>query len=261
MAYGIIPLHGKPSSIAPSLLLSEQGEVNANISASSNPDYSDLKSTNQNHTELLPPYPYVPQVVEPLNPTVLPEAVLREFHFTFLIRHPYLSVPSVYRLTLPPLSHATGWHYFNPEEISYGPVRRLFDYLIYTGQIGPTIAGTATDDDVQICNDNDHQSNHKVGSTDICVVEADELLDDPTGVLEVYCKSIGLPYNPSMLDWDTPANQQRAEDAFKMTRGFNGSALNSKSLMPRAAVSFYPSISRNSSNVSSISFKVFQENE
>ena len=39
---------------------------------------------------------------EHLNPTMLPRKELENFYFTFLIRHPRLSIPSYYRLALPP---------------------------------------------------------------------------------------------------------------------------------------------------------------
>lgn len=72
-------------------------------------------------------------VEEPANPCVLPTQVLRQFQFTFLIRHPRLSIPSAYKMTIPPLSERTGWNKFMPEDAGYKELRVLFDYLRDTG--------------------------------------------------------------------------------------------------------------------------------
>lgn len=189
-----------------------------------------LESSNGSHSL----YPYFPHVVEPFNPTVLPEATLKEFHFTFLIRDPLLSVPSLYRLTIPPASHVTGWHFFSPDEASYSPLRRLFDYLCRVGQIGPRICGRPTDERFNF--DFPTPDVNECENLEICVVDADDLLRDPVGVLKQYCGSIGIRYDPSMLMWDDPDNRRRAEVAFQKFKGFHEEALNSTSLRPQTRV-------------------------
>ena len=220
MAYGIMPSDHKPASIAPSLLSSSLHEPKT---------LEDCGSNNSDFNSKIG-YPYYPQVPELPNPTVLPNAVLQEFHFTFLIRHPILSVPSLYRLTIPPQSTATGWLYFNPYEASYKPLRRLFDYLLQEKQIGPAVV-----------NQNQADSSHVAeseGGVEICVVDANDLLDQPAAVLKAYCKSTGVPYDDSMLSWNSHGNQERASAVFEKFKGFHKDILNSTSLKPRVPVCF-----------------------
>lgn len=178
------------------------------------------------------PYPYNTDT-EPNNPTVLPMEILGKFHFTFLIRHPRFSIPSYYRCTIPPLDKVTGFYNFMPSEAGYDELRRVFDYLRSAGLVGPKIAGQA-----EI---NGHaRSNGAPRGVDICVIDADDLLDNPTGVIEAYCRSVGLDYDPGMLKWDTKEDQQQARDAFEKWSGFHDDAMDSRMLKPREHVSVLP---------------------
>ena len=182
MARVLMPLNGKAPSISPSLLP---------------PDLRDTCDHGQTISESSPNFrsPYIPHITEPGNPTVLPESILQGFNFTFLIRHPRLSIPSVYRLSIPPKCHTTGWHGFRPEDTGYAELHRLFDYLRDTQQVGPVIASRHP------ATENGHQTGNQNGisGVEICLVEADDLLDDPVGTMSAYCTSIGLPFSPSML--------------------------------------------------------------
>ena len=174
-------------------------------------------------------YPYH-TYTEPNNPTVVPEEILKQFHFTFLIRHPRFSIPSYYRCTIPPLDKITGFYNFMPSEAGYNELRRVFDYLRSIGQIGPRVTGQ----------DNAATENPKdggPGKVDICLVDADDLLDNPNKIIEAYCKSVGVQYDPEMLEW-TEVNQQQAKDAFEKWSGFHEDAIHSSSLKPRLKVSF-----------------------
>jgi hypothetical protein len=114
------------------------------------------------------PFPYGTEA-EPRNPTVIPADILKQFHFTFLIRHPRHSIPSYYRCTVPPLDKITGFYDFMPSEAGYDELRRVFEFLVENKQIGPTPAGghgELTD-----------------GEVSITVIDADDLLDDPEGIV------------------------------------------------------------------------------
>jgi hypothetical protein len=164
------------------------------------------------------PFPYGTEA-EPRNPTVIPAEILKQFHFTFLIRHPRHSIPSYYRCTVPPLDKITGFYDFMPSEAGYDELRRVFEFLVENQQIGPTRAGghgELTD-----------------GEVSITVIDADDLLDDPEGIVSAYCKEVGIKYNPQMLNWDTEEDHQRAKDAFEKWNGFHNDAINSTSLRPR----------------------------
>jgi hypothetical protein len=172
------------------------------------------------------PFPYENSVAEPNNPSVMPREILEKFHFTFLIRHPRSSIPSYYRCTIPPLVERTGFPYFMPEEAGYDELRRFFDYLRSSGLVGPQICGQ----------DNSNVENAAAGSVEICVIDADDMLDDPEGILSKYCKSVGLEYKPEMLNWDTEEAHEFAKEQFEKWTGFHDDAINSKDLKPRKHV-------------------------
>lgn len=173
-----------------------------------------------------PPFPYDTEA-QPGNPTVVPAEILKQFHFTFLIRHPRHSIPSYYRCTVPPLNKITGFYDFMPSEAGYDELRRVFDFLVENKQVGPTRAG--------------EHGELKDGEVSITVIDADDLLDNPEGIVSAYCKEVGINYTPEMLIWDTEEDHQRARDAFEKWKGFHEDAINSTSLKPRdhARVSFH----------------------
>ena len=231
MAHYLVPPDGKAASIAPSL-----GRIKRGVG-------TPAPSSDSAEGAQKVPYPYNTDP-EPGNPTVVPEHVLKKFHFTFLIRHPRSSIPSYYRCTIPPLDELTGFYDFTPSEAGYAELRRVFDYLRSIGQIGPHISGQ---DDATKPTDGDNTkaegANNKIADTvDICVVDADDLLGNPSGIIEAYCKSVGIKYDPKMLDWSSEEDRQQARVAFEKWRGFHEDAIESTSLKPRVHVSLGPRI-------------------
>jgi hypothetical protein len=159
------------------------------------------------------------------NPTIVPDELFAKYHFTFLIRHPRSSIPSYYRCTVPPLSDLTGFHSFDPAEAGYKELRILFDYLRASGNIGPQLAGES---------DSKPMTNgHGGKKVEICVVDADDMLDNPPAVIEAFCKSTGMEYTPKMLQWDDPETQRTAREAFEHWKGFHEDALGSDGLKAR----------------------------
>ncbi|KAI5227685.1 hypothetical protein E4T40_02441 [Aureobasidium subglaciale] len=220
----LAPPDSKPASIAPSLMKVKRG-VGTSESNGGNP-LTDIvgdseKSSGSSGAESSPPYPYATEA-EPGNPTVVPTDILNKFHFAFLIRHPKHSIPSYWRCTIPPLDAITGFYNFMPSEAGYDEQRRLFDYLRSCGQIGPKLAGQDSADGEQ-----------KSGAVDICVIDADDLLDNPSAILEQFCKSVGIEYSPSMLNWNNEEDHTHAKEAFEKWRGFHEDAIHSTELKPR----------------------------
>jgi hypothetical protein len=161
---------------------------------------------------------------------VVPKDLLASFHFTFLIRHPRNSIPSYYRCTIPPLDAITGFYNFRPDEAGYDELRRLFDYLRSEGQVGSKRAGEAasgTTDGAKEGND----------GVEICLIDADDLLDNPSGIIEAYCKSTGIKYEPEMLTWDTEKDHAYAKETFEKWKGFHDDAIESRELKARTHVS------------------------
>ncbi|KAI4206022.1 MAG: hypothetical protein LQ346_001332 [Caloplaca aetnensis] len=214
IAYYLIPPDRKPASTAPSLGRKKRGVGTSALHVNGAVDGTTPA-----------PYPHNTDI-EPNNPTVLPIEIMGNFHFTFLIRHPRCSIPSFYRCTIPPLDKVTGFYNYMPSEAGYDELRRLFDYLRSAGLVGPKIAGQS-----EI---NGHaRSNGATRGVELCVVDADDLLDNPSGIIEAYCRSVGLDYDPGMLKWDTEEDQQHARDAFEKWPGFHEDVMDSKMLKPR----------------------------
>ncbi|KAJ5833661.1 hypothetical protein N7474_001972 [Penicillium riverlandense] len=214
--YYLFALDREPTSIAPSFqkvtgghLSSEAARTNGCIQKKSSPH---------------------PTLAEPENPTVMPREIQEMFHFTFLIRDPHYSVPSYYRCTIPPLREITNF-YYDPLEAGYDELRRHFDYLKETGLVGPHVATrpelsspeTKADSGLKKCNGHE-----------ICVVDADDLLDAPAAMIEAFCESVGLQYDPRMLQWDREIDHAVAKDKFEKWRGFHDDALDSDGLQARA---------------------------
>lgn len=166
-------------------------------------------------------------ITELQNPTVVPTSLLKQFHYAFLIRHPRYSIPSYYRCCIPPLDDMTGFHNFRPDEAGYVELRSFFDYCRLAGHIGPDIAG--------------HEKQTSNGETkkhtEICLIDADDLLDDPQNVMKAFCTSVGIDWSPEMLKWNTPEDHEFATEAFEKWKGFHEDAINSKDLKARGDVS------------------------
>lgn len=183
-------------------------------------------TTNGDHKR---PYPYNTPA-EPGNPTVMPRELQEQFHFAFLIRDPHYSVPSYYRCTIPPLDEVTGFYNYDPLEAGYDELRRHFDYLRREGLVGPRVA---TRPDLHL----EDESKHKETIHEICVVDADDMLDNPAPTIEAFCRSVGLPYSPDLLKWDTQEDYDFACECFEKWRGFHNDAIESKALEARQHVS------------------------
>lgn len=180
-----------------------------------------------------PPYPY-DTPAEKDNPTVVPTELLSKFHFAFLIRDPHYSIPSYYRCTIPPLDEMTGFYEFYESESGYDEVRRVFDYLRKMNLIGPGQAGNES-----ISGGRNETTSPSKG-VEICVVDADDLLDNPAGIIQEFCESVGYPYDPEMLNWDSPEDHEMAKAAFEKWKGFHEDAIDSSGLEPRVHVSLSP---------------------
>ncbi|EFW20902.1 hypothetical protein D8B26_002806 [Coccidioides posadasii str. Silveira] len=222
MVYYLFPEDGKPASIAPSLQqvkrgIGTEGADGVNGAHSSN----GVSSNGVAH--------------EPGNPTVVPKELLSKFHFAFLIRDPHYSIPSYYRCTIPPLDKVTGFYEFYESEAGYEEVRRFFDYLRGVQMIGPHLASgknAANGSAVMNGNHGASGSNAHEG-VEICVVDADDLLDNPAGVIERFCISVGEEFTPDMLNWESKEDQATAKEAFEKWPGFHEDAMHSTSLKPR----------------------------
>ncbi|KAJ2906689.1 hypothetical protein MKZ38_000425 [Zalerion maritima] len=176
-----------------------------------------LLPPDQKQAHIAPSMKHAANGAEVDNPTMLPKETLKKFHFTFLIRHPRRSVPSYYRCTIPPLDKVTGFYHFMPNESGYDELRRLFDYLRENKIVGPAKAGEGKPTEE--------------GEVTVTVVDADDLLDNPAGVIEAFCNEVGLSFTPEMLSWENESEEAKGQ--FEKWSGFHNDALGSSSLKPR----------------------------
>ena len=224
MAQYLCPLEG-PATIAPSLKRTKKGVgTQGPVTVVNGMDTAARNGTPTADAKPPGELPNHARKAGLKNPTVVPDEVLERFHFVFLIRDPYLSLPSYYRCTLPPLVEMNGWEKFLPSEAGYRELRLIFDYLRATGRIGPGVAGSP------------HASAAKDDKVDVCVIDADDLLENPSGIIEAFCKTAGMDYDPNMLKWNTVEDHHHAREAFAKWRGFHEDAIGSSELKPRAHV-------------------------
>ncbi|KAK4943396.1 hypothetical protein LTR10_017070 [Elasticomyces elasticus] len=209
ITYYLLPPDQQPAKLAPSWDLKKRG-------IGTEPAVNGVNGHSNK-----PPFPYSTEG-EPGNPTIVPKALLEKFHFTFLIRDPHSSIPSYYRCCIPPLDKMTGFYEFYPSEAGYDELRRFFDYTREAGLVANRIAGETHD-----------SVNGGADKPEICMIDADDLLDDPEGILRVYCKSVGLEFTHDMLNWDNEEDHARAKAAFEKWKGFHEDAIDSKDLKPR----------------------------
>ena len=178
---------------------------------------------------------------EPGNPTVMPKEIMDRFHWAFLIRDPHYAIPSYYRCCIPPLDDVTGFYEYYPSEAGYDELRRTFDYLRRSQLVGPNLAtreGEVVDDVDGVLKPvkGKTKSTAYDSGVDICVVDADEMLHNPGPVMEAFCKSVGLKYDPSMLNWDTEEDHRFACEAFEKWNGFHNDVIDSTALNPKPVV-------------------------
>ncbi|KAI9651635.1 MAG: hypothetical protein M1831_000568 [Alyxoria varia] len=253
MAQYFVPPNLKPASIAPSIHHPKRGigtnghtslkapemepdtseesmtsgasgvrKNGSHFATSSHVPGTDEATTIDRSDERNVPYP---TPTESLNPTVVPSPLLAQFHWTFLIRHPRNSIPSYFRCCVPPLDELTGFMGFRSDEAGYSELRRLFDFLKHVGLIGPNKAGGSSESAKNGSND--------WNKVEICVMDADDLLDRPADVISTFCKSVGIDYDPNMLNWDNHEDHEYAAAAFEKWKGFHEDAIASTDLRPR----------------------------
>ncbi|KAK6540115.1 hypothetical protein TWF694_008939 [Orbilia ellipsospora] len=150
------------------------------------------------------------------NPTVVPLSTLKKFQFAFLIRDPRRAVPSYYRCCIPPLNKTTGFKFFMPNEAGYRELRALFEYLLQEKVIKPP--GSKAGDS---------------NTYEVCVIDADDLLDHPKEVVHKFCDMTGIKFCDEMLEWE--ANE--GCESFDKWKGFHEDAIGSGGLRPRTTIS------------------------
>ncbi|KAK6506159.1 hypothetical protein TWF506_011080 [Arthrobotrys conoides] len=164
------------------------------------------------------------------NPTILPLSVLKKFQFAFLIRNPRKAVPSYYRCCIPPLNEMTGFKYFMPNEAGYRELRVLFEYLLKEGVIKHPPSPSSPSPSPSSSQTNGKASNgeHSIYNN-VCVIDADELLDNPKEIIKKFCEMTGIEFDEKMLEWGAHEGCEN----FDKWKGFHEDAIGSSGLKPR----------------------------
>eukprot|EP00966_Prymnesium_polylepis_P328712 7384486-Prymnesium_polylepis.1 len=97
----------------------------------------------------------------------------------FMMRHPAKAISSLYYKSCID-NEGTGYTHFDAVEAGY---EQMWDILRYIDQTGAKCA----------------------------IIDADDLLEDPKGVMEAFSSAVGLPFSESMLSW--PAGPVKGEPA------------------------------------------------
>ncbi len=95
---------------------------------------------------------------------------------------------------------------FYPRDIGYHELRLVFDFL------------------------RDHGDRQN-----IVVIDADDLLAEPSATIRAYCEKVGIEFDGNMLSWgDDKEDQRRAKQLFEKYKAYHVDVLESKGLVPNA---------------------------
>eukprot|EP00112_Aurelia_sp_Birch-Aquarium-sp1_P025371 Seg8401.1 transcript_id=Seg8401.1/GoldUCD/mRNA.D3Y31 product="Branched-chain-amino-acid aminotransferase-like protein 2" protein_id=Seg8401.1/GoldUCD/D3Y31 len=95
---------------------------------------------------------------------------IRNFKHTFLIRDPKKAIPSLYAASVN--KNLTGWEYFDPKEGGFPQLGQLYRFITEKLDEAPVI------------------------------VDADDLLENPEGIMQAYCEGIGVRFDKKILEWE-----------------------------------------------------------
>lgn len=125
------------------------------------------------------------------NPTVLPIDLLRRFKHTFLIRTPQKSVPSYWKCVQ---EKAAGFEYFDGAEAGFSEQKILYDWISNP----ESSFNKAPEDESRTWPGQVQSQPHPLP-----LIDASVLLADPDRTLSEYCSALGIPFNASMLSWES----------------------------------------------------------
>ena len=72
-----------------------------------------------------------------------------------------------------------------------------------------------------------------VDKDQLCLIDADDLLNQPEMVVRNYCHFVSLDFKPEMLHWDSLADDAHAHEVFASWTGFHLDAIKSRGFKGR----------------------------
>ena len=121
----------------------------------------------------------------------------RNFKHSFLVRDPRKAIVSFYKASTTP--SLTGWSYFDPTEAGFVQMYEFYRFVRQHLDPSPV------------------------------VVDADDLLDDPEGIMKSYCESVGIDYQRGMTRWDPGP----VDAGWETWAGWHEDVLKSSGITPR----------------------------
>ncbi|KZS95743.1 hypothetical protein SISNIDRAFT_438297 [Sistotremastrum niveocremeum HHB9708] len=126
----------------------------------------------------------------PENPTYLPVSLLRKFTHTFLIRDPARAIPSHYKAS-DDLRKEMGTAADPASLITYPELRLFYNFISDPRSEFNTAPREA-----------DAQAAHSCPQPyPPPLIDAADLLENPSAILKKYCAAVGLPWDPAILNW------------------------------------------------------------
>jgi len=130
---------------------------------------------------------------------------------SFIIRHPAKAIASLYYKSCID-NEKTGYTHFDPAEAGFSAMGQILE----------------------------HVEEQQQGAPPIVIIDADDLLEDPEGIMAAYCDAVGLPFDRSMLSWQ-PGPIKELESPWS---GWTDDVINSSGITRRAKSSTLPSVDK-----------------
>merc|ERR1719198_1672912 len=127
---------------------------------------------------------------------------------SFIIRHPAKAVASLYYKSCVD-NEKTGYTHFDAQEAGFTAMGDILDHV-----------------------------QKQPGAPRCVIIDADDLLEDPEGVMSAYCAAVGLPFDKTMLSWQ-PGPVKELESPWS---GWTDDIINSSGINRKAKTSNLPPI-------------------
>ena len=130
---------------------------------------------------------------------------------SFMIRHPAKAISSLYFKSCVD-NEKTGYTHFDPTEAGFTAMAALLDHLEQFPECPPLV-----------------------------IIDADDLLEDPEGIMQSYCDALGLPFDTSMLTWE--AGPEHCPELASPWSGWTDDVQQSSGIKKRSKRSSPPEVS------------------